>query len=178
MHIKDARGRKVTQIDPVALYLLRQHEVIEADVLRAIVAEEGVRATFKERATVLFSFVCLLIMSGFVVRSLIVDGFSKDPYGRTSDEAFTLYFVLCLLFSLMWSLIERPRIRKIAAAMLKYLCCPHCGYDLRMLPAGPEDGATICPECGCAWKLNDQSDPATGAPTARQPSRVGEEFDD
>jgi transcription initiation factor TFIIIB Brf1 subunit/transcription initiation factor TFIIB len=37
--------------------------------------------------------------------------------------------------------------------MLKHLRCPHCGYDLRGLAADPEDGATVCPECGCAWRL-------------------------
>ena len=49
--IKDARGRSVTQLDPVAMYLLGQHEVIEADVLRAIAHQKGVRITGKERAS-------------------------------------------------------------------------------------------------------------------------------
>ncbi len=34
-------------------------------------------------------------------------------------------------------------------------CCTSCGYDLRMLPVGPVDGVTVCPECGCAQKLDD-----------------------
>lgn len=48
--IKDARGRKVTQADPVALYLLRQHNVIDADTLHAIANEKGVRIAVGERA--------------------------------------------------------------------------------------------------------------------------------
>ena len=43
----------------------------------------------------------------------------------------------------------------VMAAMLKHLRCPHCGYDIRELPVDPKDGATVCPECGCAWKLAD-----------------------
>ena len=37
-HITDARGRKVTQLDPVALHLLHRHEAIPAEDLRAIAA--------------------------------------------------------------------------------------------------------------------------------------------
>ena len=37
--------------------------------------------------------------------------------------------------------------------MLQHRRCPHCGYDLRLLPDDCSDGATVCPECGCAWKL-------------------------
>ena len=43
--INDARGRKVAQLDPIAIYLLRQHNIIDADVLRAITHEKGVRIT-------------------------------------------------------------------------------------------------------------------------------------
>lgn len=34
-------------------------------------------------------------------------------------------------------------------------CCASCGYDLRMLPADPVDGVTVCPECGQGWKLDN-----------------------
>ena len=30
----------------------------------------------------------------------------------------------------------------------------NAGYDLRQLPVDPEDRATVCPECGCAWILD------------------------
>ena len=42
--------------------------------------------------------------------------------------------------------------------MLKHLRCPHCGYDIRGLPTAPEDVATECPECGCAWRLEDEAE--------------------
>lgn len=35
------------------------------------------------------------------------------------------------------------------------LCgCPACFYDLEDVPA-TEDGCTLCPECGAAWRLGD-----------------------
>jgi hypothetical protein len=34
-------------------------------------------------------------------------------------------------------------------------CCASYGYDLRLLPTDPVAGVTVCPECGCAWKLDD-----------------------
>jgi hypothetical protein len=40
--------------------------------------------------------------------------------------------------------------------MLKHRRCPHCGYDLSNLPTDPEDGVTGCPECGCAWMLEEK----------------------
>ncbi len=48
---------------------------------------------------------------------------------------------------------KRKRLKEVTAAMLKHTHCPHCGYDLRLLPNDPDDCATVCPECGCAWKL-------------------------
>jgi hypothetical protein len=45
--------------------------------------------------------------------------------------------------------------KRVARVMLMHRHCPHCGYDIRRLPADPTDGATICPECGCAWRMVD-----------------------
>jgi hypothetical protein len=52
-----------------------------------------------------------------------------------------------------WRSGRRARAKRVCAIMLEHLRCPHCGYDIRGLPADPADGATVCPECGCAWKL-------------------------
>ena len=30
--------------------------------------------------------------------------------------------------------------------------------DLRMLPVDPKDGVTVCPECGCAWRLEGDAE--------------------
>jgi hypothetical protein len=124
--------------------------VIEADVLQAIMHEKGVRVTKKERVSLAVGIGGVLIIGGFFIRSLIVESFAAATYARTSA---LIYFVLVLW--VFWVGMKRSRSGKVAAAMLKYARCPHCGYDLRLLPTDPVDGATVCPECGCAWKLPD-----------------------
>jgi hypothetical protein len=54
-----------------------------------------------------------------------------------------------------WRSGRKARAKLVCAVMLKHLRCPHCGYDIRGLPSSPDDGATICPECGSAWRLED-----------------------
>ena len=57
--------------------------------------------------------------------------------------------------------------KKIRRAMLNHLRCPHCGYDIRGLPTDPEDGVTVCPECGCAWQLACQAPTSQATPESR-----------
>jgi hypothetical protein len=52
-----------------------------------------------------------------------------------------------MLYCLVWPYIvwwhaRRQRLARTAAAMLKYSRCPHCGYDLRMLPTDTQDPKT------------------------------------
>ena len=138
-------------MDPVAMCLLRQHDVIEAEALRAIASEKGVRITGAERAP-LFAGVmgALLVISLFTV-ALITGDIRNAPYAKSAGLLY-----LCSIPWIVWYAIKRRRFGKVAAAMLKYSRCPHCGYDLRLLPTDPADGATICPECGCAWQLERQ----------------------
>ncbi|MCP4250014.1 MAG: hypothetical protein GY778_23480 [bacterium] len=55
----------------------------------------------------------------------------------------------------LWVAGRRVRAQRIRPVMLAHRRCPHCGYALRGLPTAPEDGATVCPECGCAWLLGE-----------------------
>ena len=55
---------------------------------------------------------------------------------------------------MLWMVAKAVRFGRIRSIMLKHRRCPHCGYDLRMLPTDPKDGATVCPECGCAWLID------------------------
>jgi hypothetical protein len=146
--IKDARGRRVTQLDPVALYLLRRHDVIEADALQAIANENGVRITRKERVSLGGGLCGLLLVIGFFTHALITGDIRDATYAKTAS---LLWF--CSVPWIIWFALKRRRFGAVAAAMLKHRHCPHCGYDLRLLPVDPADGATVCPECGCAWVL-------------------------
>jgi len=148
--IKDARGWKVTQLDPVALHVLHQHEPIERDALTRIVSEKDVGLSKLEKGTMI---ACLVIIV-FLVSVLIgkyVAGFTWKTLLKRSLPTFYLF----ILPFIMWGGARKKRFGKVAAAMLKHRRCPHCGYDLRNLPVEDSDGATICPECGCAWILDE-----------------------
>jgi hypothetical protein len=124
--IRDARDRVVTQLDPVTMHLLRRHELIEADVLRAIVKEKGVEIGPAE--------------------SIVMKDFGTGPFARSASVVY--FSIVPWVF---WFGLKRARFGRIAAAMLKHGRCPHCGYSLEGLTPDAADGATVCPECGCAW---------------------------
>jgi len=146
--ITDARGRKIKPLDPVAMHLLRRHDMIDADVLGAIAGEPGVKITVQERASLIGGVAVLLLTCGLFFYSMFVGDLGEAPYAKTSSV---------LLFTVMvwiaWWRIRRARFDKVAAAMLRHRRCPHCGYDLSNLDPGDRDGATLCPECGCAWPI-------------------------
>lgn len=146
--IRDARGRRVTQVDPVACFLLRRHEVIDAGTLRRIVEQKGVRVSGFERAALMFGVVCATLVIGFFTFELIT-GRIRDA--ATAKSVGLVY--MCIIPWIVWYGIKRRRFGHVAAVMLQHGRCPHCGYDLRMLPVNDADGATVCPECGCAWRL-------------------------
>ena len=147
--ITDARGRRVKQLDPVTMLLLRKHDVIEADVLRAIAREQGVGITGKERVFLAVGVIGALLVIGLFTYETFVGGVGDAPFAKSAGLIF-----LCALPFFAWYTIKQSRFRKVAAAMLKHRRCPHCGYDLRLLPVDSTDGATVCPECGCAWRLD------------------------
>ncbi len=151
--IKDARGRRVTQLDPVALHLLRRHDVIEADTLKAIANKKGVRIQGVERAALICGLCCALLVIGLFTHALITGDIRDAPYAKSAGLLY-----LCSVPWIIWYVVKRRRFGHIAAAMLEHRRCPHCGYDLRMLPLDADDGATLCPECGCAWKLSEETE--------------------
>ena len=155
--LKDARGRSVTQLDPVTMNLVRQHDVIPAETLRKLAAEVGVGWPLLVKLT----FFAMLV---FVVVCFLVNGvwLLKDLLSRRAGlDAFASRLVLLTpplaALLMIWFVSARVRFKRIRSIFLKYNRCPHCGYDLRLLPTDPDDGATICPECGCAWRLHTSS---------------------
>jgi hypothetical protein len=150
--VRDARDHTVTQLDPVALCLLHEHSVIDADTLRAIVGEKGVRVTGKERAALTGGLLGALLVVSLFAYALFTGDIHDAPFAKSAGLLY-----LCSLPWIIWFAIKRKRFGHVAAAMLKHTRCPHCGYDLRMLPVDPVDRATVCPECGCAWLLESST---------------------
>ena len=73
----------------------------------------------------------------------------------------TIYFVQAVvIFSgplLAFRMAKAKYVSRVVSVMLKHLRCPHCGYDIRGLHVDPQDGCTVCPECGCAWELSNET---------------------
>ena len=163
----DARGRRVTQLDPVAMHVLNYSGTIPVDKLSEIADEirpKAKRQGLFQALTVLFGL--LFVIGGNVFYfSYFSTWKGLDPIGVT---IYVIQFVVIVSGPLIaYRLARGSYANRITPVMLKYSLCPHCGYDLRLLPASPNDGATTCPECGCAWLIDDtELVSATGALTA------------
>jgi hypothetical protein len=157
VHIRDARGQEVTQLDPVELRLLRRHDVIDADTLRAIVEEVGSGLEERSRRFVPVLVIGASILALVLIVQLIDHAIHGDLWGFFSGRNIALANVW-LLIMVFWARAKQGRFGRIRKIMLKHHRCPHCGYDLRGLPVDASDGATRCPECGCAWKSDRSVD--------------------
>ena len=152
--IVDARGHRVSQLDPVVMHLLRRPGIIPFEVLREIAQLVGLGITRATRGAFWASIVGLACLG--IAFAICMTRFVGGSIGATRFfGSMTPYVgVLCGLFT-CWISVRNARHQKIGKVMLQHRRCPHCGYDLRMLPTDPKDGATVCPECGCAWRLDD-----------------------
>jgi hypothetical protein len=139
----------VTQLDPLALFVLQRSGPIERPVLAAIVAEKGIRMTRLEKGAMILSLILLLALIVTVIFKLL----GGDSWSHLIRRMVPTFYLFIWPF-IVWGGMRASRFGKIAAAMLRHRRCPHCGYDLRNLPVNDADGATVCPECGCAWKLD------------------------
>jgi hypothetical protein len=151
---KDARGKPVTLLDPYLLHKLRRHDVIPAEPLGKIA--RGIGSGWAKAGRVIFTIVWPVVLVCLAVAHVGKwgGGFAVHP------RELRLWIVLLLCFAvnvvLVWFFSRSGRLERVCRVMLKHLRCPHCGYDLRMLPTDPKDGATVCPECGCAWRLGQE----------------------
>ncbi len=134
--IKDARGRSVTQLDPVALYLLHRHdEGIPHEELRELTREIGIGKLDENWLGILggaIGFACALVLmisavTELINGSILVAGFVRRAIWYQGIWAVPLAF---------WRAARRNRFHRIRRIMLEHLRCPHCGYDIRSLPEG------------------------------------------
>jgi hypothetical protein len=149
-HIRDARNRRVKPLDPVAVQLLRRHDIIDADTLASIAGDSRLRIKAGERVALAFGLLAAFLVIGLFSTAVYTQDLAGAPIAKTVS-----LFWMCSIPWIIWFTIKKRRIGQIKSVMLQHGRCPLCGYDLRMLPTDPDDGATICPECGCAWPLGD-----------------------
>ena len=154
-HIQDVRGRKVAQLDPVTMRLLHKHDVIPAETLRTL-SEEIDPGEIRKRQKGL-----ILGVSGAIVAYILLFFYFRFlARGSWRDPVMFMFYAGYLVVPpvvvyMKFRRARRARHERIRRIMLKHLRCPHCGYDIRGLPTDAKDGATICPECGVAWRLED-----------------------
>jgi hypothetical protein len=151
--IKDARRRSVTCLDPYELNLLRRYDVIPAEPLRLMAENIGFGLSKYQRRGYFACVFLFILCVVFLVIWKWARGRGMDPVERFLWPANLAVFALGAVQ--FWRSGRQARRRHICVVMLKHRRCPHCGYDIRGLPADPKDDATVCPECGCAWKVND-----------------------
>jgi hypothetical protein len=148
--LRDARGRVVSFLDPFDPRLVGRDDVMPAATLRTIRRDLGFGLPAWRRRAYLASVVIFVACIVFLV-------FWKMAR-RTGPDAVELVLwplnlgIFIFGVIMMWRLARRARIRRAVAVLLAHHRCPHCGYDLHDLPRDPSDGATVCPECGCAWR--------------------------
>jgi ssDNA-binding Zn-finger/Zn-ribbon topoisomerase 1 len=154
MHIRDARGRRVSQLDPVMMHMLHRHDVIEPEALRAIAEDIGPGYA---RASRIAGWTVFILGAGgmtiMLVRAYLFRG-GLDIVGKI----LALVNIICLaLFMLgIWTGARKLRFGRVKRIMLAHRRCPHCGYNLANLPVDARDGVTVCPECGCGWNMKEE----------------------
>lgn len=147
--VVDARGRRVTQLDPVTMHLLHRNDRIDAETLRAIAREIGPGLSRARRAWFwAFQALPILVVPVLFIRVFLIRG-GRDP---TAVVLWTTTLV-CLVVGIWGFTISarRKRFHRVRDIMLRHRRCPHCGYNLAHLPRDPDDGTLVCPECGGAW---------------------------
>lgn len=149
---KDARGKRVTLLDPYLLHRLRRHDVIPAVPLAEVAGALGSGLTRFTRPLLFLGILCSLIGAIAFVGTL-VQALRAGRMVWPLPKSLLLANVWVVPF-VIWVSASEIRSRRIRSVMLRHVRCPHCGYDLRLLPADSKDGATVCPECGSAWKLD------------------------
>lgn len=153
--VRDARGKCVSLLDPYLLHRLGRHDVIPAEPLADIARAIG--SGWARTGALIFSvmwpllFVCLVIAH--------VDKFGGGFHVQRRELLLwcVLAGVLAVNVAVVWFYSRLARLRRVYRVMLEHVRCPHCGYDLRRLPVDSTDGATVCPECGCAWKPGEDA---------------------
>ena len=152
--IRDDRGRKVTQLDPVKMRLLRQTGEMDRTALDAMCDEigTGFNARINPFVPLFIGGTCLFLFVAVITTIEVVK--SGDLSEIVNGRNVVLINIWFWPF-MIWQFARRHRFGKIKAGMLKHRHCPHCGYDLRGLPVDGSDSTTVCPECGCAWMLDD-----------------------
>ena len=154
--VADARGRVVSLLDPMPLWVLGRDEPIDRTTLDAIVEDLGVPPRTGRRMlwfgiAVTAAALVIVVVSISVeiarggqaaVRDLVSSLAIMGPIGASAIVGGCVVPIM----------VERKkRFARLERLMLSHGCCPHCGFGIAGIPPEPEDEAVVCPECASAW---------------------------
>ena len=169
--VKDAQGRVVSQLDPVMMHLLHRHDTIPRDALQELAHAIGIKITRATRLAFWGGLACLVVCT--IALTIMLIRLNAGVIGVRQFVRGLIPFMGSWIGPFMfWATTRSARHQRITQVMHQCLRCPHCGYDIRGLPTEPDDGATICPDCGCAWRLEKSSAVARSKDGACRPPDV------
>jgi hypothetical protein len=124
--VKDARGRVVSQLDPVTMHLLHRPDVIPPDVLREMARQVGIGMTRAMRV-VFWAGVVSLFSLGFalIVQTTRLHEGTIRP-GRFVQSLLPYCGVWVAPWA-FWMGTRNVRLQRITKVMLAHRRCPHCG---------------------------------------------------
>lgn len=158
--IIDDRNRKVELLNPFSIYFSGRDDVIERPVLKSIINSSADSGSRKLQLLLLFSIVFFIAMAYFAFWPEYQATRNLSHSLGQAVRSPVIYFALGYgVLVIPWQLQAERRIRRrhITKALLEQRRCAHCGYNLEGLETDADDGATVCPECACAWKLDKTS---------------------
>jgi len=162
--IRDDRGRSVTQLDPILLHVLHRYDTIDAAALEAIVEDiEPGTAAVRRRLIYLLPALVLTVVAGIVLMYVVGDASARKDLVSVLLNPAIMGGAIIGGVVFPWIAVRQQRFRLVRTSMLRHNRCPHCGYNLHGLQRDPADGTTVCPECGCAWRIDAQLAAATAA---------------
>jgi hypothetical protein len=153
--VTDARGRRVTRLDPITLQALHRTEVLDRTALSALLndLEHGLAGQLRWRAWLLRILLGLAVMTVvFGLLAAVGDTNFRHALWRVATHNVVIYLPLIVgTFFIPYLIARKRHDDQVFRRLVQHQICPHCGYDLTGLVPDDTDGATVCPECGCAW---------------------------
>ncbi|MBL1215954.1 MAG: hypothetical protein D8M59_00495 [Planctomycetes bacterium] len=163
LSVRDARGRSVAPLDPVKARLAGRRFGDNPDLHAAILREIG-SGLSRGMNWAVAVFLCTFGIVAIIYIFTLFTSPLATQQAWSHGAIVAVGFQIWLWPFLIWHRARRGRLERIHTVMLRYNVCPHCGYDLHALPPDPSDGATLCPECGCAWFLDSAEQAGAATP--------------
>lgn len=157
--VDDARGRQVR------LYELRRrpwrplaaNDSMDRATLVAIVRELHGRVPVNVRALGVLGRVVMCLIQALVAYSVMrLGGWVEQALAAVLgiSAAWHAWIIVQIVRERHDpAIIESAASDAIAEIISKHGHCASCGQDIRGLPTA-EDGCTVCPECGSAWRID------------------------